>query len=275
MRKLWVLTAVAILLGACNQAKNKKEAQVSMEKCIVLYYSQTGNTQQVADLFAEMLDTEAVSFDVEEPYDGTYDETIQRCREEQRDGILSPLKPLEVDLADYDVVFLGYPVWFGTYARPVMSLLQEYDFVGKTIVPFCTFGSGGLESSVDSLRATCPQATVMDGYGVRAARIDEAPEEVKQFLVNNGYLEGEVEEQPEMGPEQPVGEHEMELFEAACGSYRMPIGTPLSVRSSVTERGTDYLFTVQSKTPDGELIEAQVYITCKNGGVPEFVKMKR
>ena len=50
-------------------------------------------------------------------------------------------------LKAYDVIYLGYPIWGGTYAAPVVTLVKKYDFAGKTIVPFCTFGSGGLESS--------------------------------------------------------------------------------------------------------------------------------
>ena len=83
---------------------------------------------------------------------------------------------------DYDVVFLGYPVWFGTFAPPVITWLNNVDLSGKTIVPFCTFGSGGLDSSTRDLAAKQPNANILPGYGVRAARLAAMPKEVDQFL---------------------------------------------------------------------------------------------
>ena len=97
------------------------------------------------------------------------------------------LKPLTKKIADYDVVFLGYPIWFGTYANPIYTLLNEQDFSGKTVVPFCTFGTSGLETSTDALRKALPKATVVDGFGLRKARIAEAEKEVDQFLKTKKY----------------------------------------------------------------------------------------
>ena len=65
------------------------------------------------------------------------------------------------NLSDYDVIFLGYPIWFGTYAMPIATLVKEQDFAGKTIVPFCTFGSGGLNTSTDALTKALPKAKVV------------------------------------------------------------------------------------------------------------------
>ncbi len=272
---LMTATMTALALVGCGQAKENGQAEASAPKCLVLYYSQTGNTQRVAEEFATLLGAEAVSFDVDAPYDGTYQETIERCRQEMESDSLPGLAPLGVDVADYDVIFLGYPIWFGTYARPVMALLEQTDFEGKTIVPFCTFGSGGLESSVSQMRAACPEADIRDGYGVRTARMEKAAAEVRQFLINGGYIEGEKVDAAEYSPQQPVGEQEVAVFDAACGDYPMPIGTPVSVGSRATADGTDYLFTVSAKGRDGEDVEAQVYITCEEGAQPEFTKVVR
>ncbi len=235
----------------CNKAKENGKEEATEPKCLVLYYSQTGVTQQVAEEFASLLGVEAVSFDVEQPYSGTYQETIDRCRQEMESDSLPDLAPLGVDVADYDVIFLGYPIWFGTYARPVMALLAQTNFEGKTMVPFCTFGSGGLESSVSDLQAACPEAEIKDGYGVRSARVGKAPAEVKQFLINGGYIEGEKEEATEYGQQQPVGEQEAAIFDEACGDYPMPIGTPVSVGSKETAGGTDYLIHRNHSQPRG------------------------
>ncbi len=274
MKKLMVLMAAALTLVSCGKTKENTEESEG-PKCLVLYYSQTGTTQKVAEEIANLMGADMASFDVKQPYDGTFEETVERCQEEMEQDILPDLRPLTVDVNDYDVVFLGYPIWFGTYARPVMSLLQEVDFEGITIVPFCTFGSGGLESSVSELRAACPEANILDGYGVRTARVEKSEAEVKQFLINAGYLEGEKEELPDYSEQQPIGEEEQAIFEAACGDYPMPIGTPVSVGKRETAQGTDYLFTVSVTNREGEQAEATVYVTQQEGEQAEFTKVVR
>ncbi len=274
MKKFIVLALGALFLVSCGGAKGAKDAEKEV-KYLVLYYSQTGVTRQLAGILTDLLGADSASFDVEERYAGTFDETVERCLAEQRTGTLSPLRPLKVNPDDYDVIFLGYPVWFGTYARPVMSLLKERSFEGKTVVPFCTFGSGGLESSTDSLRAACPGAAVTDGYGVREARIGRAAEEAKQFLVDGGYLQGSPSPAEDYGEESRVGPEERAIFNEACGDYKMPVGEPMTMRARFTEDAAYYVFTAASKTPDGRRTTSLVYITLPNGGKAEMVKVKR
>jgi hypothetical protein len=100
---------------------------------------------------------------------------------------------LKKKIANYDIIFLGYPIWFGTYANPIITLVKEQDFAGKTIVPFCTFGSGGLNTSSDALKKALPKATIKKGYGVRTARVNAAAKELDRFLKENGYKKGSVE----------------------------------------------------------------------------------
>ncbi len=278
MRKLMMAMAAALTLCGCGQGKGRTETKDSGDgghKAIVLYYSQTGTTEKVAEQIASLLGVDAVSFDVKQPYSGTYEETIQRCLDEMDNDYVPDLARLSVDINDYDVVFLGYPVWFSTYARPVMALLENVDFEGMTIVPFCTFGSGGLESSVSQLRAACPEANVTDGFGIRVARMDKANDEVKQFLIDAGFLEGEKTNLPDYSPQTPLTDEEKSIFEAACGDYPMPIGTPQSCGKREGLDGTDYLFAIETTSPNGEKGEGVVYITCPEGGQPVFTRVVR
>ena len=130
MRKLF---AFILLLAAATACSDKAS------KVLVLYYSQTGATKTVAEEFGRQLGADVVAFDVTAPYDGDFNATIVRCKDEMATGNPPVLAPLKVDFNKYDVIFLGYPIWFGTYAPPVSALLNEKDFTGKTIVPFCTF----------------------------------------------------------------------------------------------------------------------------------------
>ena len=122
------------------------------QKQLVLYYSETGTTKTVAEELQQQLGADIEAIEAVEPYSGNFQETIQRGQREMQSGETPAIKPLKSKIANYDVIFLGYPIWFGTYAMPIATLVKNNDFAGKTIVPFCTFGSGGLNTSSDALQ---------------------------------------------------------------------------------------------------------------------------
>ena len=163
------------------------------QKVLVLYYSQTGTTQTVAEELQRQLGADIERIEAVNPYDGDFQATIERGDAEMKSGTLPELVPLQVNLSDYDVIFIGYPIWFGTYAMPIATLVHEHDFAGQTVVPFCTFGSGGLNTSTQFLKEALPLADIRQGYGVRTARVAAAPKELDRFLKENGYKKGTIE----------------------------------------------------------------------------------
>lgn len=277
MKKAMTIFAALLVLLGCNSQKKADKMKDNKTKGIVLYYSQTGTTQKAAQEFAELLGADILRIETQIPYDGTYQETIARAQKEMADKTMPALKDLDTDLSGYDTIFLGYPIWFGTYALPIASLVSENDFAGKTIVPFCTFGSGGLEASTKDLRNALPKAEILEGYGVRTARIEKAPAEIDHFLKSNGYIEGEFETLPEYSEQKPVTEEEAAIFDAACSDYQYPLGTPVSAGMRTTSAGTDYCFTAKSKDAAGNDVTATIYVTVgkESGAKPEFTKVVR
>lgn len=244
-------------------------------KTLILYYSQTGATETVANELQKQTGADIFAYDVEKAYDGTYDETIQRCIAEREAGIVPALKPLECDLSEYDVVFLAYPIWFGTYAPPVKALLAEADFEGKTIVPVCTFGSGGIEASSAELAAALPNSTIAEGFGIRHDRIRYAEEELNRFLIENGWKEGRIDPLPEYSAQAEMTPEELDLYREATDGYPFPLGEPVSVGSRTVSGGVDYLFNVVTTAPDGGSAEGKVYVCCREGRAPEFTRVAR
>ena len=269
------LAAAAMMVASCSPTPEK-------QKTLVIYYSQTSNTETVAQEIAFRLGLDA---DIEEivavePYDGDFQATIERCMKEREQGITPDILPITADLAKYDVIFLGYPIWFGTYAPPVKTFLSQVDLSGKKVVPFCTFGSGGLESSIKDLAEAQPNAEILPGYGVRAARMDAVNDEVENFLKAGGFIEGEYI-QPEEFPEQhEVSDEEAEIFDAAVGDYPMMHAKAKTVAAREVPSGTEYLFTAvdlprmeDSKMPPAG--EMKVYVLVKNGEEPVFTRVVR
>lgn len=250
---------------------------VSAQKVLVLFYSETGTTKMVAEEIQQQLGADIETIEAVEPYTGNFQETIQRGQREMQTGQLPALKPLTKKIADYEVIFLGYPIWFGTYAMPIATLVKEQNFAGKTIVPFCTFGSGGLNTSTDNLKKALPQANIVKGYGLRTARVSAAKKELDRFLKENGYKEGAVEPLPEYSAQQPVTDAERALFDAACSSYQFPLGTPVTVGKRQTSDSTDYKFTATSRGFNGEESTSIIYVTVGKapGAKPEFTEVVR
>ena len=250
---------------------------VSAQKVLVLFYSETGTTKMVAEEIQKQIGADIESIEAVEPYTGNFQETIQRGQREMQTGQLPALKPLTKKIADYDIIFLGYPIWFGTYANPIVTLVKEQDFAGKTVVPFCTFGSGGLNTSSANLKDALPKANIVKGYGVRTARVEAAEKELDRFLKENGYKEGTVEVLPDYSAQQPVTDAEKAIFDAACSDYQFPLGTPDTVGKRQTSYSTDYQFTVKGRGFNGEESTSIIYVTVSNevGAKPEFTEVVR
>lgn len=270
---LMVLATITMMLTAMS-CGHKKDAKV-----LVLYYSQTSNTEQVAQTIASRLNADIETIVPVNPYDGDFRATIERCMQEREQGILPEIQPIAANIDAYDVIFLGYPVWFGTYAPPVAAWLNEVDLSGKTIVPFCTFGSGGLDSSTRDLEAKQPNATILLGYGVRAARLAAMPKEVDQFLKAHGFLDGEYTILPDFPEQHAVSEEESAIFDAAVDGYPMLHAKATLVASRAIPDGTEYLFNAvdlpREGAPDLPSREMQVYVTVLDGESPVFTQVVR
>ena len=189
---------------------------------------------------------------------------------------------MKSDIADYDIIFLGYPIWFGTYAPPIASLLDKVDLSGKKVVPFCTFGSGGLESSGQDLFERLPNTEILPGYGVRAARMDAMPKEVGEFLAASLFCDGKFD-MPEPFPEQhPVSAEDEAIFDAAVNGYPMLNAKATTVASRTIQdgEGTEYLFTAMDMPRENKpgmppASEIKVYVLVEKDKAPVFTRVVR
>ncbi len=277
-KKLLAVAVAALGLTACaSQSQNKETEESETPKALVLYYSQTGATKTVAEAIQSHTGADIESIELENPYDGDFQQTIERCQKEKAAGELPTLKPLKSNISDYDVVFLGFPVWFGTYAPPVEALLKESDFAGKKVVSFCTFGSGGLQSSTNDLKAALPKAEVIEGYGVRNARLGAVEKEITRFLIEGGYVEGEIEPLADFSEPAEVTDEDVCRFNEACSDYQFPLGTPVTVGSRANGDGMEYIYTAKSQGPDGSESTSTIYVVQDStaGAKAEFTQVVR
>ena len=277
-----VLATVTLTAVSCGPKKTtqKVEEEKVAPKALVLYYSQTSNTQTVAKEIASKLGADMEEIVPVELYDGDFQATIERGKKELDEGTFPEIQPVKADVANYDVIFLGSPIWFGTYAPPVITWLNQVDLSGKKVVPFCTFGSGGLESSVKDLTEAEPKAEILPGYGVRAARLEAMPKEIDQFLKANGFIEGEFVKLEEFPEQHPVTEEEAAIFDAAVDGYPMLHAQAKTVAARAIPEGTEYCFVAvdlpRENRPDmppaGEMT---VFVSVIGDEAPVFTKVIR
>jgi len=284
MKLTLVLATVTLAAVSCGPrqetSKNEAQKEEKTPKMLVLYYSQTSNTKAVATEIATKLGADVEEIVPLQPYDGDFQATIERGKKELDEGAFPEIQPLTNDVAKYDVIFVGYPIWFGTYAPPIFTFLNQVDLSGKKVVPFCTFGSGGLESSVQDLVKAEPKAEIMPGYGVRAARLEAMPKEIDHFLKANGFIEGEYAKLEEFPEQHSVSEDESAIFDAAVDGYPMIHAKATTVASRTIPEGIEYLFTAvdlpresnPNMPPAGEM---KVYVTVVGNEAPVFTKVIR
>lgn len=271
---LGMLAATLLCGGACKSNKTE-QTEPQERKTLVLFYSQTGATRAVAEELQRQLGCDIDSIVCVNPYDGDYGQTIARWMQERNDSVKVEIKPISSNLDEYDTVFLGYPIWGGTYALPLASFLADNGLDGKKVVTFATFGSGGLDKSTLDVAVALPATDVEEGYGVRNARVSKAPGEIKRFLIENGYVDGEIEALPAFSEPKEVAEEEAAVFHAACDNYQFPLGTPVTVASRQTPDGVEYEYGVKSSAPDGSESNSVIYVIAAEGETPEFTKVIR
>ena len=142
-----------------------------------------GNAARLAGWIQEEVGGDLFSIVTTEPYSSNYDECLDRAAQEKADNTRPELVHHVENMEDYDIVFLGFPNWWYTVPMAVHTFLEEYDFSGKTIVPFVTHGTGGLSSTIEDITADLPEdVTILEPIGVYRPEVDEAQPAIQEWI---------------------------------------------------------------------------------------------
>lgn len=152
------------------------------EKVLIVYYSRTGNTRTLAEVIRAGAGGDIMELETVEAYPDEYRATTDQAKKELAENYFPPLKNSPINIAQYDVIFVGSPSWWGTFASPVRGFLAQHDFSGKKIVPFITHGGSGLGRSLADLEALSPGAVVLEGLAVRGSSVNNVQAEVSKWL---------------------------------------------------------------------------------------------
>lgn len=186
--KYAVTGTVAIHAAALANASAAWAADARGDHMLIVYFSRSGNTRNVAQQIHQRIGGDMIELETVAPYPQDYDAVVEQAQREQK-GNARPAIATEIpNLEKYDVIFVGYPNWWGTMPMPLFTLLEKYPVGNRTIVPFCTHEGSRFGRSRRDLKTLCPHARLLEGFEVRGSRAAGAQEDVAAWLRGLGLL---------------------------------------------------------------------------------------
>lgn len=177
----------AMKTTSTSEAKGRPTSATS--GVLVAYFSWSGNTREIANQIHKIVGGHLFEIVSVDKYPSDYNQCVDQAKKELDADYLPKLVSDVEDIRSYDVVFIGYPNWWGTVPRPVASFLSRCNHHGKTIAPFCTHGGDRLGQSVEDILKICPQTAVLEGLAIRGGDARNAQNRVSEWLRKIGMVE--------------------------------------------------------------------------------------
>ncbi len=172
-RILLISTAMASIVTAHAQGGGKT---------LVVYFSRSGNTETVAEHIRSFTGADMFRVETVKPYPAGYRETTEAAGEELKSGARPAIKGKVENIGGYDTVFIGFPIWWGTYPMAVATFLDNYNLEGKTVIPFCTHEGSGRGESFADIGKAAPGSFHKDGFSVRGSQAAGSKDKVEEWL---------------------------------------------------------------------------------------------
>lgn len=190
---LMMLTA-ALPFTSYSQSKTNNVQEMKNRKTLVVFFSRTGenyavgniqkgNTHIIAEMIAE--ETDGILFQIE-PLKA-YPEDYKKCTEVAKQEVESKARPAikgDIAIEDYDVIYIGYPNWWGDMPMPVYTFIEKHNWQGKTVIPFCTHEGSGLSDTENRLKKACEGAAVLKGLAIRGTTAQKSQEQARKTVIS-------------------------------------------------------------------------------------------
>ena len=150
---------------------------------------EVGNTAVLARMMAELVDVDLLEITAAETYPEAYDPTVARNKQEQEDDARPRIAAALPNLAGYDTVLLGSPIWNVRVPMIMRTFVESVDLAGKTVLPFVTYAVSGLGGVVDDYREWLPDSTIGDGLAIRGEDVADARPDAEQWIRAVGLLD--------------------------------------------------------------------------------------
>ena len=145
-----------------------------MSKTLIAFFTYSGNTRLIAERIQELSEGDLFEIRTKEPYPENYRASVDQSKKELAENARPVLSDSVEDFSSYEKIVLGYPNWCGTMPMPVWTFLEQYDFSGKQIYPYCSHGSGRVARSQYDLETLCPDARVKECLSIYGRSFNDA-----------------------------------------------------------------------------------------------------
>ena len=179
-----VLGGSALLHGAFPRSAGAAEAGRS--KIMIVYYSWSGNTRAIAGQIHQKVGGDIVELELVKPYSTNYNTCLDEAKRDQAAQARPELKTRIANFERYDTIIIGYPNWWASIPMPIATMLESYDFSGKTVIPFCSHGGGRLGQSVTDIAKLAPKTVIKEALSVHYGGGSSLSSEIDAWLRKNG-----------------------------------------------------------------------------------------
>ena len=156
-----------------------------MKKPLVLYFSVYGTAKKTAEEIAKQVDADILEIEPAVPYDGdrNHYNALARYAKREHDEDMRPAIKNRLPIDEYDTVFIGFPMWWYTFPMIIYTLFEQYDFSGKTVIPFNTHMGSGDGGTYETVKELCPNSKVLPGLPVEMSDAERGvPDRIKSWL---------------------------------------------------------------------------------------------
>lgn len=178
--------------GNVSSAENRGDFTPDAEgeqNLLIAYFSWGGNTQGIAEEIQRQTGAEIFEITPLIPYSDDYNTVLEEAQRDQNIQARPELAAHIEDMSQYDTILLGYPNWWASIPMPVATFLEEYDFSGKTIIPFCSHGGGRFGQSLTVISKLVPEAEMGEALSIHYSGGAELEEDVMNWLTENEILQ--------------------------------------------------------------------------------------
>lgn len=167
----------------------KENTESIGERVLIAYFSWGGNTEGIAEEIQSQTGADLFEITLVNPYSTDYNTVLDEAQRDQNEQARPELATHVENMEEYDTILLGYPNWWASIPMPIASFLEEYDFSGKTIIPFCSRGGGRFGQSLTAIAKLTPDADMGEALSIHYSGGSSLPEDIAEWLETNGILE--------------------------------------------------------------------------------------
>jgi flavodoxin len=188
MKKFLSVSVVLSMFLFFGSVSSFAQRSIAEKKILVAYFSWSGNTKLVAEQIQKEVGGTLYQIESASPYPKDYQTCVDYAKKEKENNVRPKLVGEVEALSSYDIIFIGYPNWWGTLPMPLFTFLEKYNLEGKTIIPFCTHGGGGAGQGFAEIRRLCPKSKILIGLAISSSKVKDSSSDIKGWIRKIGIV---------------------------------------------------------------------------------------